>query len=419
MGGKDRIEMSQWDLQRWHVIKKAIGKEIRQWQAAEVLGVSQRHIRRLVKRVRQAGEAGVLHASRGKASNHQIDLKLKEKVLKLYERKYADFGPTLASEKLEELEGVRVLDETLRLWLIEKQIEYKGRRKRPHRNWRPRKASFGEMIQIDGSHHAWLEGRAPKLVLMGYKDDATGEVYGRFYQYEGTFPAMDSFKRYIKRYGIPQSVYLDKHTTYKGWKKNLSDEELLNNCKPKSQFERALSELGVQVIHAHSPQAKGRIERQFRTFQHRLVRELRLAGATTLQDANEVLTRYLRGYNKRFNVAAANSQDLHRPVPKELNLKRIFCLKEDRFLRNDHTVHYAGKLYQILNRLTAKKVTAEENLDGSILFSHNGTALNFRLTAPLPKQASKPKLPTWISMKRTPGQNHPWKTHREPSMTLT
>ena len=243
---------------------------------------------------------------------------------------------------------------------------------------------------------------------------------GGFMRYEGTMPAMDSFRRYIRCYGIPQSVYLDKHTTYKGWKKNLSLEEELENRKPKSQFERALEELGVKVIHANSPEAKGRIERQFKTFQHRLVRELRLAGAKTLAQANELLDRYLPGYNKRFNVSAANAEDLHRPVPKGLNLDRIFCLKEKRFLRHDHTVHYAGKLYQILNRLTVRQITVEEKQNGAIRFSHNGNALNFRLTQrPPPKEIPKPKLPTWISMRRIPARNHPWKGHQEPAMTLT
>lgn len=420
MGGKDRIEMSQRDLQRWHVVKKAIGKEIRQKQAGEILGISQRQVRRLVKRVRETGEAGIIHGNRGKASNHCLEPALKEKVLKLYEKKYGDFGPTLGSEKLWEMEGIGVLAETLRLWLIEKQIEYRGRRRRKHRNWRPRKASFGEMVQMDGSHHEWLEGRGPRLVLMGYKDDATGEVYGRFYEYEGTMPAMDSFRRYTRRYGIPQSVYLDKHVTYKGWKKRLSlEEELDGSRKPKSQFERALGELGVKVIHANSPEAKGRIERQFKTFQHRLVREFRMAGAKTLEQANEILNRYLPGYNKRFNVAAANPADLHRPISKGLHLDRIFCLKEKRFLRKDCTVCYGGKLYQILNRLRAQEITVEEKLDGSIRFSHNGNYLDSRLTAPVPKQTPKSKLPTWISMRRIPAKEHPWKVHRAPLMTLT
>lgn len=419
MAGEDRIEMSQRELRRWHVIEKVLEREIRQGQAGEVLGLSERHIRRLVKRVREKGEAGLIHGNRGKASNYHIDWKLKEKVLKLVETKYGDFGPTLASEKLLELEGIRVLDETLRLWLIERGIEYRARRKRRHRSWRPRKASFGEMVQMDGSHHAWLEGRGPGLVLMGYKDDATGEVYGRFYEYEGTMPAMDSFGRYLRRYGIPQSVYLDKHTTYKGWKKRLSiEEELDGSKKPKSQFERALEELDVQVIHAHSPEAKGRIERQFKTFQHRLVRELRMAGAKTLDEANEVLDRYLPGYNKRFNVSPANPVDLHRPVPKGLNLDRIFCSKEKRFLRRDGTVCYGGRLYQILKRLTAKQITVEERQDRSIRFSHQGALLHFRLTHPAPKAALKPKLPTRISMRRTPDQNHPWKQFREPLTTL-
>jgi hypothetical protein len=220
-------------------------------------GVSERQLRRLVRAVRDEGERGIVHKARGRPSKRKTSGAVKGKVLRLYRRKYAGFGPTLASEKLGELDGIGVSDETLRKWLMEAGLWEKRRRRAKHRSWRQRRECFGEMVQMDGSHHDWLEGRGPELVLMGYIDDATNNVFARFHDYEGTRPAMESFKRYVRKYGLPQSVYLDKHTTYKSPRKLTPEEELQGVEEPMSQFERALYELGVEVIHAHSPQAKG------------------------------------------------------------------------------------------------------------------------------------------------------------------
>ena len=270
MAGKDIIMATQEELKALHVIRKAIDKVITQKEAALDIDLSERQVRRKLKRVRQEGDKGIIHKLRGNPSNRTTPDNVKNKVLKLFKDKYPDFGPTLASEKLYERDKLKVNDETLRLWLIEEGIPYRRRKKRPHREWRERKSCYGQMIQMDGSDHDWLEGRGPKCVLMGYIDDATGIPFGRFYKFEGTIPAMDSFKRYIKKRGIPLSVYLDKHSTYKSQKK-LSIEEELANKEALSNFERALKELGVDVIHANSPQAKGRIERLFNTFQDRLI----------------------------------------------------------------------------------------------------------------------------------------------------
>ena len=173
--------------------------------------------------------------------------RIKHRALKLYKEKYSDFGPTLASEKLFEIDKIKIDDETLRLWLIEENIPYKQRKKRPHRQWRQRKDHFGEMVQMDGSEHDWFEGRGPECVFMGYIDDATGNPFGRFSPYEGTLPAMDSFKGYVEEYGIPASIYLDKHSTYKSTNKQ-SIEDQLNNQEHLSQFARAVDELGVNII---------------------------------------------------------------------------------------------------------------------------------------------------------------------------
>ena len=269
---------------------------------------------------------------------------------------------------------------------------------RKHRQWRERKHHFGEMVQMDGSHHDWFEGRGPKCVLMGYIDDATGTVYGRFYDYEGTMPAMDSFKRYIKRYGMPQSVYLDKHTTYKSPAKQSIEDEL-EDIKPMSQFERSLSELEVTVIHANSPQAKGRIERQFRTLQDRLVKEMRLVGVKSVDQANEFLIIYLPKHNTKFKVKAVLEVDLHRPALSMRELNKIFCIREERTLQNDFTIAYNSKLYQIKDAVKTKKVTVEERMDGSLHITHRGLDLIYREIKTRPAKEN-PKKPVVIQEKQ-------------------
>jgi len=298
MAGEDMIMARQGELKRLHVIQKVLEKVVKQVEAAEILSLSARQIRRIVKRIRIEGERGILHKSRGRPSNRQIPRKIRDKVIQFYRRQYKDFGPTLATEKLLERNGIGISDETLRKWLMETGDWKKVRRGRRHRQWRERKHHCGEMVQMDGSHHDWFEGRGPRSVLMGYIDDATGRVFGRFYDYEGTIPAMESFRGYIQKYGLPMSVYLDKHTTYKSTGKPTIQDEL-KNTQPLSEFERALKELGVEVIHANSPQAKGRIERLFGTLQDRLVKEMRLRGIRTIEEANGFWEDYLPWYNRR------------------------------------------------------------------------------------------------------------------------
>jgi hypothetical protein len=239
------------------------------------------------------------------------------------------------------------------------------------------------MVQMDGSHHGWLEGRGPECVLMGYIDDATGRGFGRFYEYEGTGPAMDSFGRYIQRYGIPLKVYLDKHTTYKSNGKPTVEEELAG-IEPLSEFERALKELGVEVIHAHSPEAKGRIERFFGTLQDRLVKEMRLRGIGSIEEANLFLEEYWPEFNRKFVVDAKEKEDFHRPVPRGLKLDDILCIQGKRALRNDFTVAYNRRLYQVEDSIRASKVMVYEGLDGSIRLKHKGRTLKIREIASRP-----------------------------------
>ncbi len=409
MTEKDMITMSRKESRRLHIIHQVLDEKITQVDAASVVGLTDRQIRRLIKRVREEGDGGICHRSRGKTSNHRIPKKIKDKALKLYRERYSDFGPTLASEKLLESHQIALSDETLRLWLNQEDVAYRKRKKRVHRQWRERKKHFGEMVQMDGSHHDWFEGRGPKCVLMGYIDDATGNAYGRFYGYEATLPAMDSFKRYAQRYGIPGTVYLDRHSTYKSTAKQTVEEELTDK-KPQSQFERALSELGIKVIHANSPQAKGRIERLFRTLQDRLVKEMRLAGIHTVEQANEFLKRWLPVYNRKFRVGAVGEADLHRPALPARELDKILCIKEDRTVRNDFTIAHNGKLYQIEDRVKVKKVMVEERIDGSLHITTQGQALRYReITVRPVKQESKPRVSIQKKRGWTPPPDHPWR----------
>ena len=410
MAGEDIIAMSQENLKRLHVIRKAIDRIITQQEAAEIIGVGLRQAQRIARRIRIEGDKGIVHRLRGLPSNRSISDKIKDKALKLFKDKYPDFGPTLASEKLFEKDKIKINDETLRLWLIERSIPYRKRKKRPHRQWRERKECYGQMIQMDGSHHDWFEGRGEQCVLMGYIDDATGRPFARFYPYEGTLPAMDSFKRYIKKNGIPLSVYLDKHTTYKSTGKPSIEEEL-NNIAPLSQFERALKELDVEVIHANSPQAKGRIERIFNTLQDRLVKELRLGKINSIEAANAFLGQYLVGYSRRFCAQPAKEGDLHRPLTKGMDLDRILCIKTERTLRNDFTIVHNGRLHQILDNIRAEKVMIEERIDSSMIIKYKDVVLKFKEITARPVKEVKEAYKFGIKrLYAPPPPNHPWRS---------
>ena len=408
MTERDIIVMSIGEVRRLKAVQSAIDGHVTQKTAGAILGLSERQVRRLVRAVRERGDRGIIHALRGRRSNRRISEKVRGKVLSLYQARYPDFGPTLATEKLLECDGIKISDETLRRWLIEAGLWKKRRKRSVHREWRPRKACFGQMVQMDGSHHAWLEGRGPKLVLMAYIDDATNTTYGGFYDYEGTMPAMDSFKGYVRKYGLPMSVYLDRHTTYKSPQKLTAWEEA-TGIESLSQFERALKELGVEVIHALSPQAKGRIERLFGILQDRLVKEMRLKDIKTKEEANAFLKGYLPRYNERFGVCPANEADAHVTLPRQVDLNRYLCIKTERTIRNDNTIALDGRLYQIEER-GGKKVVVEERLDGSLRMISKGVSLKYREITQRPEKEVVPKTDARkFNQPPKPAKNHPWK----------
>src|SRR3989344_1071445 len=405
---EDIVRMSQSELVRLHLVKEVQAKRLKQLEAAEKLELSTRQVRRILRRLELEGEAGLVHRLRGRGSARSIDERLKAKALELYRRNYYDFGPTFAAEKLFEINRIKISDETLRPWLLAEGLWQKRRKARKHRRWRERKHHFGEMIQMDGSCHAWFADRGPKCVMMGYIDDATGTKYGLFSPYEGTLPALDSLWRYIERYGIPFSIYLDRHSTYKAWAEPTVDQELRGE-RALSQFEEATKKLGIKIIHAQSAPAKGRIERSFKTDQDRLVKELRLRDLSTIAEANKFLESYWRGHNKRFAIEAVEEADFHRPLPKDLDLDAILCIRTPHPVRNDFTIVHQGRLYQILSRDVPKWVDVEHTVDGRMRITSGQRQLAYK---PIDQRPLTPEPPKPLKTQKTawtPDKEHPWR----------
>jgi predicted DNA-binding protein (UPF0251 family) len=411
---EDIITMSKRELERYPVIERSLKREITQAKAGELLELSERHIRRLVKRARLKGVRGLVHGNRGRPSPRKMSVEVEERIASIIGERYPDFTPLHAAEKLWERHKIGVSREKVRLIMVAKGLWKRRRRRKEDHVWRERKPHPGEMVQLDGSHHAWLEERGPKLVLMGYVDDATGRFFGCFYDHEGVYPAMDSLRRYIERYGLPQALYLDKHSTYKTTRQPATD-ELLREEQAQTQFERALSELGIKVIHAHSPQAKGRIERAFGTLQNRLVKEMRLAGVSTCEEANRFLDGYLPTHNRRFMKEPLRPQDLHRPVPKSLSLDDIFCLQGIRTVNNGYIIKWTSRTF-VLTRpsltLRRQKVVVREWFEGRLSIRFKGKDLEYKeVDTVRPKPAVRVfaikirrKPPKYI-----PPPTHPWK----------
>ena len=406
MAGKDIFKLSMKEIGRIPVIHSVINDQITQQEAADILGLCRQQVGRIATRVIEEGDAALIHSSRGKPSNRARASDEKGSILELCRTKYQGFGPTFAAEKLFEIEKIYVHHETLRLWFVKADIEYKKRRAPKHRSWRPRKDSFGSMVQLDGSHHKWLEGRGPECVLMGYIDDATGNCFGLFYEYEGLIPAIDSFRKYIEKYGIPQSVYLDKHSTYKVNKKPTIEDEL-SNQKALTQFARALSELGVHIIYADSPQAKGRVERSFETHQDRFIKEMGLENISTIKEANKFAGGYyFPKHNRKFAVIAKDKVNLHTPIPKGLNLDRIFCIKNKACLRKDFTIQYNNRFYQILDTIRTNRVQVEERFNRKVHLYYKDKELKYKL---IDKRPQKPKASYKPRKRWIPPMDHPYK----------
>ncbi len=398
MGHEDIIAMSVSEIGKLKVITDVTEKRISQENASKRLNLSVRQIKRLVKRFRAEGAQGLTSKRRNFVSNRRLPDDLRLKVLELYRENYPDFGPTLFCEKLSELHRIDLSKETARKWLLNEGLWKRERKIKARKQLRERKHCFGEMLQLDGSKHDWFEGRRDKAVLMSFIDDATGFIFSRFYEYEGTIPAMDLLKNYCLEHGIPMSIYSDKHTTYKSTDKN---REAL------SQFGRALSELGIELLHANTPQAKGRIERSFGTLQDRLVKEMRLKNVSDTCTANSFLKQYLPIFNSRFNVVPFDNTDVNVKIDGDIDLDSYLCIKEQRTVKNDNTISYNAKIYQLEPGVRAKKVIVEERIDGSMSIKYNGASLKYKEIIKRPPKIAEKVVK--IRKKYIPPADHPWR----------
>jgi len=413
----ETLTMSRKERERLTVMKGVRDEELTLVQAAELMGVCYRQGRRIWKRYRAAGDAGLVHRLRGKASARRKSAELRAQALALYaEERYADFGPTLMAEQLAKVKLV-VDHETLRRWRMAEGQHRVRRRKQTHRQWRERKPSFGAMVQLDGSHHDWFEGRGPKCVLMVMVDDATNRMRARFFAEETTRASYDVLEGWVRKHGLPASLYVDRDSIYR-CEGQPSITEQLAGKEPQTQFGRAMEALGVELILANSPQAKGRVERMNGTLQDRLVKEMRLAGISDLESANRFLDgKYLRAFHRQFGRAAASAVDVHRGVPK--NLDEVLSWEEERVVQSDWTVACGGKRYQLDRQhealsLVRRKVIVRTLRSGRVQLVHRSKQLKWRslpagaVRTALPVKA-KPTKPLKTKAQKAPSANHPWR----------
>ena len=399
----EELRMSTQERIVLDALKRVKRKEITVVRASELMEVSLRQARRMWKRFSSEGDAGLVHRLRGRASNRRLKEEIGQRIVKRHQERYADFGPTLACEKLAE-EDLVVSPNTLTRLLKDRGLWVRRRRRGKHRNRRERHSSFGSMIQMDGSHHDWFEGRGPWCVLMVMIDDATNITSGRFYPAETTAAAFDVTGRWLRGRGVPRSIYVDRHSIYR-------DEA--HPEKP-TQFGRAMNDLGVKLIKAHSPQAKGRVERRNAVFQDRLVKEMRLRGISTIDAGNALLDgMFIEDLNRRYAVKPADDQDLHRALDEQMVLADVLCVIESRVVGNDWCVRWNNRWLQIDKRhanlqLPRKKVTVRQRADGTLAVDHQGKRLTTKELGSKPQPAKKAR--TVINNRRwTPPTSHPWK----------
>jgi len=429
---KDLFFMTGTDNLKESTLTKLVANLINGTQAAEILQLSTRQVRRLKKRFIKKGVKGILHGSRGKISNYAVPEATKKEITKLISTKYPDFGPTLAAEKLTELHSMSLSTQTIRMLMIGQglwTVRHKNSEKFPH-CWRARKDCFGEMQQYDGSYHNWFEGRLQDALgasimeqcLLAAIDDATGQITkAQFAANEGTEATFTFWQQYIETQGKPVSIYLDKGSTYKN-----NPRKNAVNVLELTEFQRACQQIGINLIHAHSPQAKGRIERLFQTLQDRLVKELRLKNISTIAEANIFLSQtFIPWFNKKFGVVARKKINLHTVMTvKELKiLPSILSVHDYRKLMNDYTIIHGSHLYQVDPKQPAlvrigDRLCVQTRQGGQIFIVNGNTELKFTEIVERPKKVVVPKTEDGRRFGNKPAANHPWKTYQQKALSL-
>jgi len=424
----ETISMSRKERRRLEALSRVKSGDLTLVEASVLLGIGYRQMKRCWARYQEEGDSGLVHRSRGRPSNRRSDEVTKQRVLSLYQERYHDYGPTLAAECLDNEDGLTVAVSTLRRWLTACGLWQRRRKRSVHRARRPRRSHRGELLQMDGSFHDWFEGRRGWAVLMVLIDDATGEIFVRFYEKESWATAADVFRRYLQRYGVPRSLYVDQHSIYRA-DREPTGEELLKERVPETQFGRALRELDVELILARSPQAKGRVERMNGTLQDRLVKALRRAGINDLNEANRFLEeKFLGEFNAQFTVAAAKPQDWHRPLSSNVDLALILSIQELRVVANDWTVRWHNRVMQ-LPRETAQwinrgqAVTVCEQLDGRLRVfvgeREVSWSSNRSPSTPKRREGRSRSGPTGSVQGHKPAADHPWRGKSKTATTST
>lgn len=428
---KGYLSMSVKETDRITVMDNLIEKRIKQKHAARQLGVSGRQVRRIMKRYRRDGTAGLVHLGRGKPSNRTIPQSEKNRIIEIIKDHYPDFGPTFALEKLRELHGVTFGVDTLRKEMIATNLWRANTRKiKKIHPYRERRACLGELVQLDGSPHDWFEGRAPSCTLLAFIDDATNRIMdGCFVDYEGTWTLFGAVRNYLNLHGKPCAFYVDKHSTFK-INRQASIEENLKDTQAQSQFSRAMDNLGIEVIFANSPEAKGRVENLFGTLQDRLVKEMRLADINSKEKGTRFLREaYIPGHNSKFAVLPKEKANLHRPLLAADDLARIFTIRSERTVSKDLIVQYKNTRYQLLPeagyRYTLKHahITIEERQNGRVVFRYKDKKIPSSVAVQKVHTHKTQKVVSSKDFKenkiRIPSWDHPWRQARRLAIELT
>jgi transposase len=408
--------MSEKEIKKAEIMSQLAKKQITQWMAAEHLGISVRQVKRLWNKYQKQGAEGLINKSRGKPSHNQLDEEVRKKAVNLILERYRDFGPTLATEKLIEIHKIKISDESVRKIMIAEGLwKHKRQRKLKVFQMRERRACFGELVQIDGSDYDWFEGRSPRCTLLVFVDDATGKLVELwFVPHESFFGYCEASRHYFERYGKPGAFYSDKHGIFHLNTPRVSPGDGLTD------FGRAMEELGIEIICANTPQAKGRVERANKTLQDRLTKELRLHNISTPEKANLWLPEFIQDYNNRFGTTPRSVLDFHTPLADSENLDYILCRKETRLLSKNLTFQFHKTIFQIhvdrptyAMRNTVIAVLEKPNHEIIVLYKNH--PINFDVYYQQHKQAEEVASKSIdfellnASKAHTPAPDHPWR----------